>query len=214
MKNKFVPALNYHFLTRYYDPLMEFCGARKTLREKVLKVIEPKPRMRILDVGCGTGSLIIDIKEKYPEIEVAGADIDRKMLVQARKKIRTKKLDIKLINVGADQLKFRARTFDYVISTLVFHHLPTEIKQQALIDIAKMLKPEGKFILIDIGDKKSKWLQLDYFLSRLVHMAEAKTMKDNVDGKIPSMLKEAGFSYKEFSKSSRGIKFWLAEKSE
>lgn len=143
---------------------------------------------------------------------MVGLDIDKKALEIARNKFDRNKMNIKTINTSASALPFPDSSIDVVVSTLIFHHLPTEVKRQCLNEVARVLKPNGKFLLVDFG--KLNWpLKVFYYLGVIFRIAEAKTAKDNFEGMLPNLLEQAGFEYKEVAPRYRGIEYFLARKT-
>jgi len=144
-----VKAFNYDFLTPFYDTILNLIGFGQGQREKIVRLLNLKPGEKFLDVGCGTGSLLKVARKLHPDNEMVGIDIDKKILEIAKKKLDS--IGITLINTGAENLPFPDNSFDVVVSTLIFHHLPTEIKLKALSEIKRVLKPDGRFLLVDFG---------------------------------------------------------------
>lgn len=213
MNNKIVPAFSFDFLTPCYDLALDLIGFGVKQREKIVNLLKLKPDDRLLDLGCGTGSLLVVAKSKYPNVDMAGVDIDSKVLEIAQKKIQKSNLNIKLIKSSADKLPFTDNSFDVVVSTLVFHHLPTDVKKAALKEIYRILKKDGRFLLADFG-KLNGFLKIIYYLEVLFRIPEAKTAKDNVEGKIPEYLKQANFKFKEVLPRNLGIQYLLLSKYE
>lgn len=211
MNYKPVKAFNYDFLTPFYDGILNLIGFGDQQREKIVKLLELKPGEKLLDVGCGTGSLLKAAKRLHPDNEMTGIDIDKKVLEIAKRKLVS--TGIQLVNTGAENLPFPEKSFDAVVSTLIFHHLPAAIKRKALLEIKRVLKPDGRFLLVDFG-KIDGALKLVYYAEMVLRLPEAETAKDNVEGKIPSYLKEAEFEFKEVSKRYLGIRYLLAKKQE
>lgn len=165
-----------------------------------------------MDLGCGTGSLLKLIKTRYPNIDATGIDADEKILNIAQKKIRKNNLNIKFVKTSADTLPFPDSSFDVIVSTLVFHHLPTKVKIQSLKEVHRILKKNGRFLLVDFG-KFTGPSKLLYYLLVLFRIPEAKTMKDNIlEEKMPEYIKQANFKFTEISKRYLRIQFFLAQK--
>lgn len=212
MTYKPIPALSFDTLTPLYDLFAETISNRKWQRKKALEILKLKSGERVLDVGCGPGTFLVDAKQKHPYIKMAGIDIDDKILSIARLKIKKNHVDARLIKASADKLPFANSSFDAVISILVFHHLPIAVKKGAFKEIYRVMKPNARFLLIDIGRADGLYLKILYVVLKTLHIAEAKTMKDNIEGKIPLFLKQAGFVFKEVAPRRRGIQFLLARK--
>lgn len=212
MEYKIIPALSFDFLTPFYDICAEILGYGKKQCIKVVKLLNLNPYEKLLDVGCGTGTLLLVAKELHPEVEMIGTDIDYKILKRAKKKIDKKNIKIKLIRASADKQPFKNTSIEKIVSTLIFHHLPTDIKKGALKEIYRILKPDGRFLLADFGEASDWWLKSLAFLVKIFNLPEAETLKDNIEGKIPELLNEAGFTFREVAPRYKGIQFLEAKK--
>jgi len=99
------------------------------------------------------------------------------------------------------------------VSTLIFHHLPTEIKKLAMQEIYRILRQNGRFVLADLGKPEGILLNTFFALGAMIQSDEAKYIQDNKEGKLPLFLEEVGFEVKEVPPRHRGIPFLLATKS-
>src|SRR6266700_877665 len=135
MKKNYIPAFTYDFLTPCYDFFVELLGYGKAQREKVVRLLKLQKDEKLLDIGCGTGTLLILAKKKYPQVEMTGIDIDEKVLDIAKEKTQRTNLTIKYVKTSSAELPFANASFSVVVSSLVFHHLPTEVKKQTLKEI-------------------------------------------------------------------------------
>ncbi len=205
-----MPALTLGWLTPFYGFLAETFGYGSKFKELVLDRLSVKSPRRILDVGCGTGTLVILAKKKWSKADVAGIDIDAEILDIARKEALKEKVEVEFRRASAAKLPFAGGTFDVVVSTLMWHHMPREVKLQAMAEAHRVLKKEGKFLLADWTSAPS-WLRWVFRLLEPVAV-EARTVRDNLEGKLPEWLKEAGFSVKELKPKYRGVQFWLGTK--
>ena len=211
-QHKPVKALSYDFLTPLYDFFLDIFGFGVKQRIKIVSLLDLKTGERLLDVGCGTGSFLIAAKNKYPNVGMIGIDVDEKVLRIAGNKIQKNNLNIELIKSSADKLPFPDDSFDVAASTLVFHHLPTDIKIKALKEIHRVLKRNGRFLLVDFG-KLNMPFKIFYYLEVLFRIPEAKTSKDNFEGKVPDYLRQANFEFREASPRFRGVQYILAKKT-
>jgi ubiquinone/menaquinone biosynthesis C-methylase UbiE len=136
------------YLSDYYDTLTP--TEKSKFRRKQLNLINLQEGEKVLDVGCGTGVLSILAKLVVGETgEVAGIDIAPKMVLRAQKKIRESNLKINFTTASIDELPYGDEHFDVVISSMMFHHLPVEIKKKGLEEIYRVLKKGGRFFLSD-----------------------------------------------------------------
>lgn len=210
MEGKYIPAFSFDFLTPAYDFILDILGFGTAQREKIVKLLNLHANEKLLDIGCGTGSLLLVAKKKYPNVEMIGLDIDKKVLQIARVKFDKNKVNIKTVNASASELPFPDSSFNTVVSTLIFHHLPTDIKRKCLKEVSRILKPHGRFLLVDFG--KLNWpLKIFYYLEVIFRIPEARTAKDNVEGMLPVLLKETGFEYKEVAPRYRGVEYLLSK---
>src|ERR1044072_2000786 len=84
----------------------------------------------VLDVGCGTGTLVIMLKRQYSTVQVTGLDPDSKALRRAGKKTRRAGVSVQLDQGFADDLPYREASFDRVFSSFMFHHLDEEERER------------------------------------------------------------------------------------
>jgi ubiquinone/menaquinone biosynthesis C-methylase UbiE len=77
----------------------------------------------VLDLGCGTATLTILIKQLQPGAEVVGLDGDSKILTIAEAKVAQADVDLTLDQGLANNMPYRDQSFDRVVSSLVIHHL-------------------------------------------------------------------------------------------
>lgn len=112
----------------------------------IFKNINNLDGMNILDIGCGTGELVIEIKKLYPKSKVIGVDIAKGMIEKAQEK--AKKIDCIDFLIGdVHKLDFEKNMFDFVFNTISFHHYQEPAK--ALNEMKRVLKPGGKLYILD-----------------------------------------------------------------
>jgi len=207
-----VPALGKDWLTSFYDVLVAMGGLGAPLTKRVLARAPIQGGERVLDVGCATATRLIAAKARYPTAHLIGVDPDERALQVARHKIALHQIEVEVIQARAEHLPFPTSSFDIVMSTLVFHHLPTEIKQRAMQEIYRVLTPGGRFLLADFGRAEGLLLSTFFALGRLVQADEARYIQDNKAGKLPLFLKEVGFAVQELLPRYKGVQFLLATK--
>ncbi len=212
MNYKPVPALGKNILTPFFDFLVEVVGLGTSFKEKVLERVHLQNGERLLDVGCGTATLLIAAKSHNPDSQVFGIDVDERVLDIAKRKIQKTRVELEVMKARAEDLPFESSSFDVVVSTLIFHHLPTEIKKLAMREIHRVLKQDGRFLLADFGKPESVLLKTFFALGAMVRSDEAKYLQDNREGRLPLFLEEAGFEVTEVRPRYKGIPFLLATK--
>jgi len=209
-----VPALGKDFLTPFFDVLLEVVGWGTSLRERVLERVHIQNDEQVLDVGCGTAALLIRAKARAPGAHLVGVDADPHILELARKNITRHGVEVEVTEARAEDLPFPPASFEVVTSTLTFHHLPTAIKQRAMTEIHRVLKPGGRFLLADFGRPEGLLLKTFFALGVLLQSDEARYLQDNQAGRLPLFLEEAGFAVQELPPRYRGVQFLLATKQE
>jgi len=192
----FLPAAGHDLLLPLYDPFVSLLGGDRA-RQELVDQGNVKPNHRILDIGCGTGTLLMLLKRRYPAAQVVGLDPDPKALSRADKKARRAAVSVKLDRGFADKLPYEADSFDRVFSSFMFHHLEEEDREKTLSEILRVLKPGGSFHLVDFavaGDISHG------HLSCLLHASDR--LKDNAPTRIIQLMQSAGF--KEATKLKNG----------
>jgi len=111
----------------------------------------------VLDVGCGTGTLTIEVQKLVGLTgRVFGIDPGQEQIARARTKAARHQLPIEFQVGVIEQLGFPDQTFDVVLSTLMMHHLPTNLKRQGLSEIARVLKVGGRLVIADFTRKQER----------------------------------------------------------
>lgn len=214
-QNHFIPALSKEWLTPFYDRIIETMGWGRALKRRVLNEVHLTAGERLLDIGCGTGTLLLEAARETPGAHLTGIDPDPQILSLARSKLQTDQIE--LVQAFAEQLPFPSQSFDVVISTLAFHHLLLESKRQAISEIARVLAAEGRFLLADVGPATTRPSRvvmaflLDF--ATLARVKEARSTRENVQGVLPRLLTEAGLMVREPVARYRGVHLLLATKN-
>ena len=184
----YIPAAGHDRLLRFYDPLTRLLGVERQ-RARLLEAAAVAPGERVLDLGCGTGALALQLKQRQPGAEVTGLDPDPKALALARRKSAERGVEVAWREGYAGRAPFPAQSFDRVISSLMIHHLRSDEKRDAFRDVRRLLRPGGTFHLLDFGPPRGRF---ERSLTALIHRGER--MEDNLSGRLPEWLREAGFA--------------------
>ncbi len=182
----FVPGMGVAWLLPLYDPvtrLLRLDGARRDL----LFQADLRPGHHVLDVGCGTGSLVVLAKQLFPDVNVVGVDPDEKALARAARKARRVGAKLRLDRGFSDELDYPDASFDRVLSSFMFHHLGRNEKTTTLREIRRVLKPEGSLHLLDFGGPDSAGHR-----SRLPRLHSHHRLTDNDTRTILGLLADAG----------------------
>lgn len=174
-----------------YDHLSGLLGTGVNGRNSrmVIEMAKIKPGDKVLDVGCGTGSLTLTAKTYTgPSGAVYGMDASPEMIEAARAKAQqmgcAAAFDLGLI----EKLPYPDATFDVVINRLVMHHLPDDLKRQGLAEIFRVLKPGGILFIADFNPPTNPFLT-HLLLALLGHRMMQSDIKV-----LPPMLTEARFT--------------------
>lgn len=184
-KRTFLPAAGHDWFLPLYDPVVKLLGgdrARKTLLDQAVL----RPDHRILDIGCGTGSLVMMINDLYPGVDIVGLDPDPKALTRARRKAKRAGISIQLDQGFSDELPYSKDSFDRVFSSFMFHHLPEDEKEKTLREIRRVLKPGGSLHMVDFQGPKSG---AHGGLAGWLHSSHR--LKDNSEDRILSLMRDA-----------------------
>jgi ubiquinone/menaquinone biosynthesis C-methylase UbiE len=146
----FVPGMGVDWLLPLYDPFIRLLRLDGT-RLHLLVQAELEPGHRILDIGCGTGSLAVLAKQRFPDVDIVGVDPDERALARARRKALRAGMEVRFDRGFADALDYPDASFDRVFSSFMFHHLAREEKEAALRAVRRVLKPGGSLHLLDFG---------------------------------------------------------------
>jgi ubiquinone/menaquinone biosynthesis C-methylase UbiE len=174
---------------RWYDVfgrIVSF-GRDRAMRETLIELAAPTPGEKVLDVGCGTGTLATAIKARVGGGDVHGIDASPEMIDVARKKATKARSEVDFQVAVVEALPFPDASFDLVTSSLMLHHLPDDLKAKGLLEIRRVLKPGGRFMAMDFGAVSHS--PLGHLLAILGH-----SRGENMAAKLVPMMKEAGFS--------------------
>ena len=188
-----------------YDPLAAILtlGREGALRDRTIALAEIVPGEHVLDVGCGTGELTMRAKARTgPTGSVTGIDAVPEMIALARQKAARAGVDIDYRVAAVEALPFADATFDVVLSSLMMHHLPEDLKLRALAEMRRVLKPGGRLLVVDFQEPTSG---LGRLMPRwLIH---ARTRSDVQH--LPSLLEAAGFATREVGDAWLGLLGYL-----
>ncbi len=197
-KREYLPAAGVDGALWLYDPMVKLMGGAAVRRE-LLDQAAVAPTARVLDIGCGTGTLATLIKRLHPAVKVVGLDPDPKALARARKKAARARVSIEFEEGFSDHLPYADASFDRVFSSLMFHHIEGDQRSRTLTEVRRVLKPGGSFHLVDFSKPEGHGHGLKYLLCASEHF------KDNSDAVILALFHGAGFA--DAKKTGEGTMF-------
>ena len=164
-----------------------FRGQWRELRQKTARLARIQSGEQVLDVGCGTGTLALEVSRCVGRAgRVTGIDPSTEQIARARSKAARHNVPIDFQIGVIEHLPFLDQTFDVVLSTLMMHHLPADLKRQGLAEIARVLKPGGRLIIADFKPRKERQGQAARF------HAGGSSMRD-----LAAMISDVGFEQLE-----------------
>jgi demethylmenaquinone methyltransferase/2-methoxy-6-polyprenyl-1,4-benzoquinol methylase/phosphoethanolamine N-methyltransferase len=191
-----------HSWARYYDLVVGIIslGRERKFRQAALDLVDLEPGMQILDVGCGTGSLAIAARQRIGDDGlVVGIDPSSNMVSLAQQKAEKEGVKVDFQVGVIENLDFPENQFDLVLSSLMMHHLPDELKKHGLGEVHRVLKPGGKLLIIELDPTTFSLTSLIHgHRSQLSAQLEVirRYWEDSDFGSVESgSLKFRGFSY-------------------
>lgn len=196
----------------FLSPPMTF-WQEKRLGRIAAQSLNLKESQKVIDIGCGTGSLTIELGQKLSPRAggwIVGVDAAAKMIVRARKKAcRFKQIQFDI--AAAEQLGYPNETFDAAISTFFFHHIDYELKIAALNEMWRVLKPQGKAVIVDVDIPTNLFGKICAWSGYvLFHQQE---IRENIEGKLRQAITASQFrSYKLISSHQGYISIFVLQK--
>jgi ubiquinone/menaquinone biosynthesis C-methylase UbiE len=164
-----------------------FRGQGRDLRQRTMALASLQPGAAVLDVGCGTGTLALDVQRRVGRAgRVVGIDPSAEQIARARAKAARSNLSADFQIGVIEHLPFPDQTFDVVFSTLMLHHLPASLKQHGLLEIARVLKEGGRLVIADFTRKQERARQAARF-----HAGGSRLRE------IEALVADAGFTHLE-----------------
>jgi ubiquinone/menaquinone biosynthesis C-methylase UbiE len=191
-RGPYVHALHYSALTRFYDTLIKVTLREERIKGALVGQLELADGHRVLDLGCGTGTLAIMIKSASPGTKVIGLDGDEEVLRIAEQKAEHGGVRIEWRRGMSFEPPFPDGSFDRIVSSLLFHHLSRDDKLRTLARARSLLAKGGRLHVLDWGEAGSFWMRAAFLSVQLLD--GFSTTSDNVKGLLMEHMRASGFS--------------------
>ena len=182
-----IPPLRLPGLTRYYDTVVHYSTREATFRRLIIQRADAKPTDRVLDVGSGTGSLLMTLQERASGARSVGAEIDAAAITIAAAKTSR---SIPFVQASATTLPFETASFDRVFMTLVLHHLEDDDKVATLAEARRVLCRDGSLHVADWRRGTNLALRAMFLGVRLLD--GMTTTRQHAVSSLAEIVKDAG----------------------
>ena len=189
--NDFIPALRFKALTRYFDAVVARTLKEDRFRGLLLDRARIGPGHRVVDVGCGTGTLAVMLKRRLPRAHVIGLDPDGAALAIAEEKAACAGVEIDFRQTFAWEAGLEEGSIDRVLSSLVLHHLTPQEKRRTLECARRWLCPAGELHIADWGKAQSPLMRAAFLGVQLLD--GFATTQENVRAGLVPCIQDAGF---------------------
>ena len=177
-----IAPVTYDFVTAWATPPHE-----KSIRHQLIKQIKGQPQC-ILDLGCGTGSTALTLKQAFPEANIIGLDLSPYMLVIADYKAAKLGFNIEWIQGLAEATPFQDNSYDLITIAMLFHETPPHITELVLKEAFRVLKSKGQILILDGHQPKLR------HANWLINLFQEPYSQVYAAGNIDQWLENAGFS--------------------
>lgn len=188
-------------------------GREKEFRNKIIDLAELKPGDEVLDVGCGTGTLLMTAEQRLNSVgRFVGIDAAHEMTTKAREKAKKAGLKAVFRPGLIEKIEFAENEFDVAMNSLVMHHLPDEEKEKGVCEMHRVLKPNGRILIVDI--EASAGSRMQRLTDFLVNLHGGPERAKNSMQALRPLLEEIGFEEIEIGKVNRQMGYIKGEKPE
>jgi ubiquinone/menaquinone biosynthesis C-methylase UbiE len=174
------------------SPIMLF-GMERRISRQCLRFLDDGKILSILDVGCGTGTLTINIGRnisKQQGASVVGIDAASRMIQIARRKAQ--ELTNVSFDIGiAEDLPYPDNSFDYVVSTFFFHHINYALKEKALNEIWRVLKNGRSAVIVDVDVPTNLLGKICAWSGRWLFRQDE--IRENIEGEFRTAIEHSAF---------------------
>ena len=196
------------FWVRYYDIVTHLVTLGKTgkVHRQTVSLADLRPGDAVLDIGCGTGMLLLEAEKVVGSKGiVVGLDVEPEMIKQARRRAIKNNSQASFDIASIAQIPYLDNTYNVAFSTLMYHHLSETERQAGMVELARVLQPGGRLILVDINPSRRS------ILTSLPGHSRVKR-HDFVRQEAAEHMREAGFTIIDTgSHPSRQLSFAIGQ---
>ena len=158
----------------WYDRMVGLValGREGRMRASTFTLAAIAPGERVLDIGCGTGTLLIAAASAHPDASYQGIDPAAEMIERARAKAARAGVEVRFEQGVAERLELADASVDVVLSSLMLHHLPPSTMERALAEAVRVLGPGGRLVVVDFPGAGPLFHRLGALLGRDHHGAK------------------------------------------
>jgi len=159
----------YNFFSHFYDLFIKLHShndgeeTRKFLVDSAQ--LEEKPHPRVLDICCGTGSVVLAFVRKFPDIQAVGYDFSLGMLHKAKEKDLSGQTIF--INGDAAGLSFVDDCFDVVCCSHALYELKNKVRTKALLEMKRVVKPNGLVLIMEHEVPRKRFIKMLFYIRML-----------------------------------------------
>jgi ubiquinone/menaquinone biosynthesis C-methylase UbiE len=168
------------------------------MHQEMIRLAEPRPGLRVLDVGCGTGNLLLALGRERTGLDLVGLDPDPRALAMAGRKAGRAGVAVDWRRGFAEELPFADASVDRVFSSMMLHHLDPPAKAAMLAELRRVLRPDGVLVLADMdghgGDHGSGDHGSGDHSGGHGRINRRMTARVRDNGAIPESIAAAGFA--------------------
>ena len=185
----FTPALGRNGLSGTYDLAIRLLTRERVWRKALLEQVDPRAGDAIVDVGCGTGTFAIMLKQAAPKARIVGLDPDPDILAIAAAKAEAAGVDIEWRQGFANDAADLGLVFDKAVSSLVFHQVPLPMKRAGIAAMTAAVGPNGEVHIADYASQSSR-LMRRLFRMTVQRVDGLADTQPNADGVLESIIGE------------------------
>jgi ubiquinone/menaquinone biosynthesis C-methylase UbiE len=156
---------NFHFQSggwmtpesaRRYDTQVEvlFQGTANAIRRQALPPLaehftgRDQRRLRLIDVGCGTGRFLDFVKQAWPRLPALGLDLSEAYLAEAKRHLRPWGW-VRFLLANGEAIPLADESVDAATNIFMLHEVPPKVRRNVLRELARVLKPGGRLVIVD-----------------------------------------------------------------